>query len=92
MGNSLSLNFLLSREGCGGSSSRLSYHTSQSSITLIILLGKVPSNSIQDPQCTIDSSTEVLGRLTVFFFLFALASKVCMEVFPEAFFLHGQTI
>ena len=32
----------LFREGCGGSSSRLSRHTSRSSITSIILLGRSP--------------------------------------------------
>ena len=55
-------------------------------------LGEVPNNSTQDPQCNIDPFTAVLGRPTVFFFPFALASKACLEVFPEAFCLHGQTI
>ena len=54
-------------------------------------LGEVPSNSTQNPQCNIDSSTVVLGCPTVFF-PFALASKACLKVFPEVFCLHGQTI
>ena len=83
--------FPLSREGCGGSTSRLSYHTSRSSIPPSFRSGEDPRNFIQDPQCNIDSSKVVLGRPTIFF-PFALASKVCLEVFPEAFCLRGHTI
>ena len=53
-------------------------------------LGEVPNSSTQDPQCNIDSSTVVLRHPTVFF-PFALASKACLEVFPDAFCSHGQT-
>ena len=65
--NSLSLHCPLSREGCGGSSSGLSCHTSRSSSPPSFCLGKVPSHSTGDPQCNIDSSTVVLGHPTVFF-------------------------
>ena len=65
---SFSLRCPLFREGCASGSSRLIYHTSRSSITQSFYLGEVPINSIQDPQCNIDSSTVVLGRLIVFFF------------------------
>ena len=87
-----SLHCPLLREGCGGSSLKLSYHTLRPSIPLSVCMGEVPSNFTQDPQCNIDSSLVVLSRPTVFFFLFALASNTCLEVCPEAFYLHGQTI
>ena len=54
--------------------------------------GEIRSNFTQVPQRNIDSSLVVLGNPTVFFFRFALARKACLEVFPEAFSLHGQTI
>ena len=82
----------LFREGCAGCNLKLSCHISRSSITSIISLNDVPSNSIQDPQCTVfGPSTEVLGRPTDLF-PFSLASEACWGVFPEAFSLHGQTI
>ena len=90
--NSLFPNCPICCEGCGGISSSLSYHTSRFSIIPSFRLGEVPNNSTQDPQCIIDSSAVVLGRPTVFFFPFALASKGCLEVFPDAMCLHGQTI
>ena len=63
-GKSLSLYCPLFRDGCGGSSSRLSHHTSR---ILSFCLGEIPNNSTQDPQFNIDSSTVVFGRSTVFF-------------------------
>ena len=88
--NSLSLSsFPLSREGFGGSTSRLSYTTLHGLPSPpSFCFGEVPSNFIQNPQCNIDSSTVVLGCPTIFF-PFALAGKACLEVFPEAFCLHG---
>ena len=80
---SFSLHCSLSREGCWGSGlpSPPSFCCSE-----------VPSNSTKNPQCNIDSSKVVLSCPTVFFFLFALASKTCLKVFPEVFCLHGQII
>ena len=52
---------------------------------------EVPSDSIQDPQYNIDSSAVALNH-PPFFFPVALEGKDCMEVFPEAFCLHGQAI
>ena len=79
---SFSLHYPLSREGCSGIGL-----PSPSSFCA----GEAPSNSTQDPQRNIDSSTLVLGRPTIFF-PFALASKACLKVFPDVFCLHCQTI
>ena len=80
--NSFSLHCPLFRDGCRGSSSRLSNHTSRSSSHPSFCLCEVPSNSTQDPQCNIDSYTVVQSRPTVFFFFrFALASKACLGRF-----------
>jgi len=44
------------REGCGGSSSRLSRHTSGPPPLLTFRLVESPSGSIQDPQCSLKTS------------------------------------
>ena len=83
------LHYPLFCEGCGGSS-RLSRHTSRSSITFIILLGWSPKRSY--PRSSILLVHLVLGHPTGLL-PFALASKACLvSLFPNSFCLHGHTI
>ena len=65
----------LFREGCGGSSSRLSCHTSRSSITSIISLGRSPKRF--HPRFSMQSIHLVLGRPTGLL-PFALVCKACL--------------
>ena len=89
--NSLSPNCSISCECCGGSSLSLSYHSSRFSITPHHFAWIKFQTFHPRSQGNIDSSTVVMGRLTVFS-PFALANKACLEVFSDAFCLHGQTI
>ena len=76
-------------EGCGGSSSRLSRHTSRSSITSIISLGEaqaIPSKILN----VIFSSSSRLSNWSSPNLLWQV--KLVWGVFLEAFCLHGQTI
>ena len=75
---SLFPNCPISCEGCGGSSSRLSHHTSRISS---FRWGEVPNNSTQDSQCNINSSTVVLGCPLLFFSHLIWQAKLACEVF-----------